>query len=440
MQSTSLAIQTVFAELVQRCLDAEFDETFDERGSFIRKTVKGKDYIYYQRKVGAEVQRRYVGPASDPEVSERVSRFGSVKSDYKQRREMVRALLAAGLPASDPMSGAVVASLQRAGFFRLRGILVGTLAFQTYSGALGVRLPLAVLQTGDADFAQFHDVSRNVEDTVPPILDILRAVDPTFTSVPNSLDRARVAKFRTGQGYLVEFLTPNRGSEDHMGRPAAMPALGGASATPLRFLDYLIREPQRSVMLYDGGVSVTVPSPSRYAIHKLIISRRRKTEKVNKDVAQAAALIDVLAARHPFDLREAFDEAVGRGDAWKKLLLEGLAHVPSATRDKLLMTIEETRSTIPGVALRFENDRAMHDAERDVIRFFGSDRSHEVSCAISAEALEDHFGAKGNSRKDLLEAFRRHRDNIQKLAQTKYLRARVELGEVILRSTEIDQL
>jgi hypothetical protein len=353
---------------------------------------------------------------------------------------MVRALLASGLPAPDPVSGAVVAALQRAGFFRLRGILVGTLAFQTYSGALGVRLPTAMLLTGDADFAQFHDVSRNVEDSLPPILDILRAVDPTFTSIADTLDRARIAKFRSGQGYLVEFLTPNRGSEDHMGRPAEMPALGGASAMPLRFLDYLIYEPQRSAMLYNGGVSVTVPSPSRYAIHKLIISRRRNTEKAEKDVAQAALLIDVLSSKYPVALREAFEEAVGRGDGWKTLLLEGLAQTPLSTRDQMLRTANLTRSTVPGCELRFEDDRATHDGERDVIRFYGKDRTHEVLCAISAEALEDHFGAKEHRRTGLLEAFRRNRDKIFQLAQAKYLLARVEQGELLLRTTEIKSL
>ena len=61
---------------------------------------------------------------------------------------------------------------------------------------------------------------------MPPILDVLRNVDPTFVAIPDTLDQVRVARFRTtSQNYLVEFLTPNRGSDDHMGKPAAMPAL-----------------------------------------------------------------------------------------------------------------------------------------------------------------------------------------------------------------------
>lgn len=40
-----------------------------------------------------------------------------------------------------------------------------------------------------------------------------------------------------------------------------------------------------------------------------------------------------------------------------------------------------------------------------------------VDCAISAEALEDHFGARSPSSADLLNAFRRHRTEIQNTAR-----------------------
>jgi hypothetical protein len=67
----------------------------------------------------------------------------------------VRALAAAGLPTSDALSGRIVEAFWKAGFFRLRGVLVGTLAFQSYAGVLGVRLGRRPLMTEDADFAQF---------------------------------------------------------------------------------------------------------------------------------------------------------------------------------------------------------------------------------------------------------------------------------------------
>jgi hypothetical protein len=55
MQEIELATQTMFAELLQRCLDAEFDESFSERGTFRRKTSKGRSCWHHQERVGDKV-------------------------------------------------------------------------------------------------------------------------------------------------------------------------------------------------------------------------------------------------------------------------------------------------------------------------------------------------------------------------------------------------
>jgi hypothetical protein len=47
-------------------------------------------------------------------------------------------------------------------------------------------------------------------------------------------------QFVSSDNFKVEFLTPNQWSDDQAGKPVPMPALGGAAAFPLRFLDYLI--------------------------------------------------------------------------------------------------------------------------------------------------------------------------------------------------------
>src|SRR5690606_30790301 len=107
-----------------------------------------------------------------------------IKDDFRERREMVRSLREFGLPQADAATGSVVAALAKAGFFRLRGILVGASAFQCYAGMLGCVLPGAALRTGDADLAHYFAVSQQIGDTLPPILDVLRAADPTFRAMP----------------------------------------------------------------------------------------------------------------------------------------------------------------------------------------------------------------------------------------------------------------
>ena len=68
----------MFAELTQRALDAEFDETYDERGNFARKRIDTKEYWYYRRSVGGEKRFTYVGPVGDKAISDRVRRFEDI--------------------------------------------------------------------------------------------------------------------------------------------------------------------------------------------------------------------------------------------------------------------------------------------------------------------------------------------------------------------------
>jgi hypothetical protein len=125
------------------------------------------------------------------------------------------------------MTGQVVEGLAKAGFFRLRGVLVGTVAYQCYSAVLGTHLDAVAIQTGDAGFAQFHDMSVAIKDSMPPILEVLRQTDPTFRDVPSQVDGGASTQFVSRGNCKVEFLTPNQWSDDQERKPVQMPALGG---------------------------------------------------------------------------------------------------------------------------------------------------------------------------------------------------------------------
>lgn len=331
MHDLSLASQTLFAELLQRCLDAEFDDMYDERGTFRKKRSKGRLYWHHQQKIHGRVVSKYVGPVTDKSISDRVQRFADIKSDFKERQEMVRALVASGLPAPDNLSGLIVEAMWKAGFFRLRGVLVGTVAFQAYAGPLGIKLSGRPLQTQDADFAQFWGVSQNVGESMPHVLDVLRGVDETFKEVPNIDDPLVSTSYHNKARYRVDMLTPNRGSDEHQGKPARMKALGGAGAQPLRHLDFLIHEPERSVLLFNGGVPVSIPRAERYAVHKLIVAADRRDQvKSSKDVLQAAILIEALGRRRPLELANAWETAWQTGPKWKEKLESGRERLPKS--------------------------------------------------------------------------------------------------------------
>ncbi|MEI9923538.1 MAG: GSU2403 family nucleotidyltransferase fold protein [Bradyrhizobium sp.] len=328
-----ITFQTLYSELVQRSLDESFTSEFSAEGRFVAVEVKGRKYWYFDtpKPEGGPQDRRYVGPLDDHEITKRVEAFKDLKADIRGRRRLVSTLTReAYLPRPPNITGRVVEELANAGFFRLRGVLVGTVAYQCYSAVLGRRLDAVAMQTGDADFAQFHEISVAVGDSLPPILDVLKRVDSTFREIPSQADGRVSTQFISRDQYKVEFLTPNRGSDDLEGKPVQMPALGGAAAFPLRFLDFLIRQPIRAVLLHNAGVPVLIPSPERYAVHKLIVGSRRLadrdvTAKSAKDRLQARSIFEAMIAnRQNADFASAYTEAWDRGEAWKEAIRKSI--------------------------------------------------------------------------------------------------------------------
>ena len=356
MDEITLSSQTMFAELLQRCLDSEFDDGFPEQGSFVRRRRDQRYYWYYRWDADGTKHERYVGPVTDVSITDRVKRFASIKSDYRQRRELVRALIATRLPSPDAVAARVVEALWKAGFFRLRGVLIGSLAYQCYAGPLGIKLAAASVRTDDADFAQFWGISQNIGETMLHPLIVLQSVDPTFREVPDLNDPFVTSRYRTQSGYKVEFLTPNRGSDDHQGRPAKMRALSGAGAQPLRHLEFLIHQPERSVMLFGGGIPVTLPRAERYAVLKLIVAVERQDQvKAQKDILQAGTLITALAVRRPLELGEVWLEAWTVGPRWRQKLDAGELRLTAQERDALKRVVDLARSAGERTAARQES-------------------------------------------------------------------------------------
>ena len=84
--------------------------------------------------------------------------------------------------------------------------------------------------------------------------------------------------------------------------------------------------------------------------------------------------------------------------------------------------------------LTFSAPRERHDFEADSVVFRGQDGDKEVACAISEEALHDHFRDGGSP----LQVFRAHRNAIEAIARRKYLSGQVDPdGGVLIRSADI---
>jgi len=71
------------------------------------------------------------------------------------------------------------------------------------------------------------------------------------------------------------------------------------------------------------GILANVPNPARYAFHKILVSRSRSVTdhtKIEKDLQQAAQLIDVLAEDRPGDLALAWEALEHRHDGSARTL------------------------------------------------------------------------------------------------------------------------
>ena len=438
MPAPALVLQTTYAELLERCASAAFSDDFPEDGAFIKKTVRGRIYWYFQLPSSEGRSQRYVGPET-PELLERIARHREARDDERERRSLISTLVRSfGMSRPPPELANVVAGLAKAGVFRLRGVLVGTVAYQTYSTMLGVKLPDQAARTGDIDIAQFTNVSVAVEDETPPMLEILKEIEPTFQPVPN-LHAGRIVSYQAKGGLRVDFLTPNEGPDTDI--PEPLPSFH-TDALPLRFLDYLIHDPEPAVLLHDAGVYVLVPAPQRYALHKLIVSRRRAVgaAKQDKDIHQAETLLNVLATTRPRDLAAAWTEAVERGRTWRLLVTEGLGQIEADTRDRVLIAVRGLRNLLPGIGLSFRAPMPRYDFDRDVVAFKGETVGGAVLCEITGEALEDHFGSAGTEKQARLDAFLKNRSTIEALARAKYLdRPIEEPGHILIGSLEIEQ-
>lgn len=330
----SQVAQAAYHDLVSLLLDEAVTEL---RGAPTARQIKGKTYWYDRYRIGTDIHERYLGEET-PDLLNRLAHFETLKAERASRRlersRIVRLLRSERFLGMDGATGSLMAALSRTGVFRLGGTLVGTTAFRMYEGELGLRLSLdQTAMTNDIDIASFERLSLALGDTVsPPLQEVFDAFD--FSPIP-SLDRNRVWRWRqAATETMIEFLTPSFEENESL---RDLPALG-VSARSLHFLNYLIADPLPAAAVYRNGILIRIPRPERFAIHKLIISDRRKdgpeSLKAKKDLLQAELLIHVLTEDRPGDLADAYEEALARGPRWREHLERSLSRSP-VTRERL---------------------------------------------------------------------------------------------------------
>jgi len=327
MERLSLQVQTAHAELLEQLVAIETQRAIGHsRGTFVLKTLKGQEYCYYQHALPGRIVQSYVGrrsPALD-RVVERFKEGRELATSERQRTTRLCALLrSGGAMTIDGPATRVLEALADAAVFRLGGVLVGTHAFIALGNLLGVRWAGGGVRTEDIDIAG----ERNLEIAVPPLKadvpKVLESLEMGFFPVPGLSPRQQSTSFKVrGRALRVDVLTPQTGSRTN---PVPI-ARFQTAAQPLPYLDYLIEEPQQAALVAGSGILVNVPSPARFALHKLVVSRSRaatQQAKSGKDLDQAAQIIEILAEDRPGDLALAW-EALSKRKSLVKAAHAGL--------------------------------------------------------------------------------------------------------------------
>lgn len=321
----SLSAQTAYAELFDQARTLELESLTGLTGTFQRRIIKGHEYVYfgYRDPLGGAQCRAYVGP-SDERVNALVARFERARAP-KKLAPNAQAAIALGCAVTLPRHYRIVRQLSAYGFFRAGGVLIGTHAFVALANLLGVQWVNGE-RTLDVDFAH---AGRNVSLALPA--DVKISVHDALTSLEMGLLPIQELSGKLGVQYRnprdperrVDFLT----SMTRDGAPVTIEDLG-LVLEPLKFMEFLLEGTTQAALLgRDGACVVNIPSPARFAIHKLIICNERSTAeraKSVKDLEQVAALAEWhLLNGQGRAFASAWKDANHRGKGWRARAQEG---------------------------------------------------------------------------------------------------------------------
>lgn len=205
--------------------------------------------------------------------------------------------------------------------------LIGSWCFQLYQKHLGAKsFPL---RTQDIDFlipSPFHGKEH---------LDFIKQLEELGFESDFKRDGSL---YLWNADLKIEFIT----TEKSAGTDKAIKIKKlGINAIPLRHVGFLLDKP---ITIIDEGIKISVPTPERFCLHKLIIAaRRRKIEKRMKDLQQAICTSTIVNTK---EIQKLFQSLPKN---WQKIALRMLEkaklEVPLLREeiDKIEFTLQELK-------------------------------------------------------------------------------------------------
>jgi hypothetical protein len=266
------------------------------RGSIKTKVSKGRTYYYLQFRHQGKVVQKYLGRRYPAELAEQIDRRGTIRAQLREVRRALKLLRQRQNNDLLQPIEEIVTALAREGLWEAGAEIVGSWCFRIYQQFLGVSV--YPVRTDDLDIL----VPLPWRGRAVDLAELLRCMGFVERITP---DESTVYH---RPGIRVEFLSAARGRA----AGKAAPARGlGVRSQPLRFMDLLLDNPLSVKIM--AGVTVRVPAPTAFLLHKLLIClRRTKEHKRVKDMAQAIAVARFVLGS---------DAERGKlQDAWRTLL------------------------------------------------------------------------------------------------------------------------
>lgn len=163
-------------------------------------------------------------------------------------------------------------------------VLIGSWCMPFYKEYFSVVKYLSAIKTRDVDFLVPHPKKIKVNVDIAGLLK----------------DLGFVVGYSGSKGYMklehpdlvIEFLSPERGRGTDS--PVPLPQLK-INAQALRFLDFLA---ENTIKVKVEDFYIIMPHPANFALHKLIVSQRRKKEdKSEKDKSMAFEILNALMVK-----------------------------------------------------------------------------------------------------------------------------------------------
>jgi hypothetical protein len=254
-------------------------------GSFSKETRRNCVYWYWVGRNNGKVTRIYIG--ADNKESEALivsleNRKDMAKQAIASMKRTAAAYRGAGGQIIEPPTFKILAPLA---YLFWKGVFViGSHGFLSICNALGIS---SSFTGGD-------------QKTISLAIPEQRKAVPDFSVVPEfdenffkGVDTGKPLSSRTN----VNFFTADKGSKQSVFFDDL-----GIAAEPMPFMDYLLGgETFKGLVIGSYAIPVHLPNPARFAIHTLIISQcadRSFNGGSEKDIAQAAVLLDYLIQEH----------------------------------------------------------------------------------------------------------------------------------------------